>query len=125
MKNGLLLPLASRLSADEAVVAERERVELLRVLQDSTKNWTLAQVHSGVNNMRNALGASLPGQVSVADAIAFSVTCAATMCGIFMDAMRASAAQSEGHAAAVADAFEHILKDRQRMAGRERRAEKQ
>lgn len=115
--NGVLLPdVMLTLDPAKAGVTERERVDLIQSMAKILRGLSLPQMHTTVTNMRNAMGASLPGTVSVAEAAAVTIAAAAELSSIFLEQLgEAAPEQAEGHIQACREVFEQVMRSRRSL----------
>lgn len=113
MSGRLLLPDSALQRDPNAVQSiEKHRGELLTAIQKFLGEMTLSTENLGATNVRNALAATLPGQVAIGEALSLALMASAKVCGSFIDALEASPsiAADEGRRQACVTAFDELLR---------------
>ena len=121
---GLILPgvWLERDKADEAEV-ERHRFALVCDIAHAGKQFSVQHVMNGVRAARNALDASMPG-ATIGEALTAHLLVAANLTGEILDSLdpNPDTAAVDGRIKACLQAFESILRNRQRFMAQQRLA---
>jgi hypothetical protein len=128
MEPGKIIIPESLLERDPEQVGEveRHRQMLLSDIINAAALLGEAKLKEGARSARSALDSTLPGAVSVGYALSAHVVIAANVCGALLDQLEAapSGAADEGRVKACAQAFESVLKNRQRFIAQMRLAKR-